>query len=433
MCALSFNMLGTIRCLNLSIILIATNLPYTAFAEKQEPQINEMKRMTNSNTVRRSFLTGLIGDALSLGGHYEYDAQKIKARVGRYLNYLPPGSDNNGIGWGTANYHPGKVAGDLTDAGEIAIMLLECIESKSLSKESYSFDVYAQYWLDQINVKGYGSCNFQSVGRNAIGCPPGLKPGYINGGSRRTLQALSTQQGSTVFGEYRKALAADVNCLVSATHFLPLFFISDDEEYLVRESVNTVYLSHKNRDPLAASEFLARALYAMIFLEMDLSAALNRAAVKTANPQVQKWLNDAVAKVKEATDPSSSLFKEEFADDLAITSMSRLWDIGKVEPIKIGKASPTEGALPSSLYFALKYSTNVEEALIANAGCGGDSAARGIVIGMLLGAQSSFSGFDSDHRWVRGLNSHARVNELIDDFLSEQARLRPRHEAGKEL
>ena len=89
---------------------------------------------------------------------------------------------------------------------------------------------------------------------------------------------------------------------------------------------------------------------------------------------------------------------------------------GKTEPIKIGKASPTEGALPASLYFALKYKDNVEEALIANAGCGGDSAARGMVIGMLLGAQKSFRGVveTRNHRWMVGLNAYDRVMTLID-------------------
>ena len=74
--------------------------------------------------IARSFVTGLIGDSLALGGHYEYDAKKIKVQVGRYINFFPPGESNNGIDWGTANYHPGKRAGDLTDAGEVAIMLL---------------------------------------------------------------------------------------------------------------------------------------------------------------------------------------------------------------------------------------------------------------------------------------------------------------------
>lgn len=293
--------------------------------------------------IQNSFIAGLIGDALALGGHYEYDAAKIK-RSGGFSNYSPPGQANNGIGWGTANYHPGKVAGDLTDAGEVSIMLLEHLaELKSSNAlSSYSFDSYATYWKRQID-EGYGSCNFQSVGRDATGCPPGLTPGYINGGSRRTLQALAQQPGA--IGAQRKALAANVNCLVSATHFLPLFFILEDEEALVRAAVDTVYLSHNNIDPLSAAEFLARTVWRILYENMPLQVALESAAAKTERNRdaIQKWLRYAIEKVEEAQDTSSSLSKEELCDDIAITSMSRLWDIGKSEPIKIGKASPTEG------------------------------------------------------------------------------------------
>ena len=67
------------------------------------------------------------------------------------------GKDNNGIGWGTANYHPGKVAGDLTDAGDIAIMLLKYLSTDY----TYNFDGFADYWYNEITINGYGSCNFQ--------------------------------------------------------------------------------------------------------------------------------------------------------------------------------------------------------------------------------------------------------------------------------
>ena len=100
--------------------------------------------------------------------------------------------------------------------------------------------------------------------------------------------------------------------------------------------------------------------------------------------------------------------------------MARLWNVGKSEPIKIGKASPTEGALPSSLYFTLKYQNSTENALIANANVGGDSAVRGIVIGMLLGAHRSFSLSDESHvpaRWLGGLNAMEKVSGLIDDIV----------------
>lgn len=49
--------------------------------------------------VQNAFKTGLYADALALGGHYEYDARKIKA-TGGFRDYSPPGEANNGIGWG---------------------------------------------------------------------------------------------------------------------------------------------------------------------------------------------------------------------------------------------------------------------------------------------------------------------------------------------
>merc|ERR1719240_164766 len=66
-------------------------------------------------------------------------------------------------------------------------------------------------------------------------------------------------------------------------------------------------------------------------------------------------LEKGVAKYKEATNQDLPLFHEEFVDDLAATSMARLWDVGKTEPIKVGKASPTEGTMPTSIYLILKY------------------------------------------------------------------------------
>ena len=83
----------------------------------------------------------------------------------------------------------------------------------------------------------------------------------------------------------------------------------------------------------------------------------------------------ALAKVDEATDPAQPLSKEDFVDDLALTSMARLWDVGKSEPIKVGKASPTEGTLPGAVYFIVKYD-NLAAAARANAEVGGDSASR---------------------------------------------------------
>lgn len=70
--------------------------------------------------------------------------------------------------------------------------------------------------------------------------------------------------------------------------------------------------------------------------------------------------------------------------------MARLWDVGKTEPIKVGKASPTEGTLPGAIYFILKYK-DFAAAARANAMVGGDNASRSIPIGMVLGAYQGIS------------------------------------------
>merc|ERR1712070_1320552 len=100
---------------------------------------------------------------------------------------------------------------------------------------------------------------------------------------------------------------------------------------------------------------------------------------------IKEKVKQALDKVAEATNPSTDLYKERFVDDKALTSMARLWDVGKTEPIKVGKASPTEGTLPGAIYFIVKYD-DVAKAAKANSAVGGDNASRSIPIGMVLGA-----------------------------------------------
>lgn len=363
--------------------------------------------------VEDAFISGLVGDSLALGGHYEYDAAKIKRVHGEYTTLQAPGQgfggQTHGVGWGSANYHPGKKAGDLTDAGEIAIMLLEYL---NVDKQ-YSFDGYASYWKRQID-EGYGSCNFRTVGPDANGCPAGLKPGYLNGATVRTLDML--KRFPSAKGTDRINLAANTNCIVAATHFLPLFLTMTDEQQLVDAAISTVYLSHRHHDPVAATEFLTRSLFGIIHRGMTLEDAFDDAAVVTNDAFITQKLAVAKAKVLEALDTTSQLYQQEFVDDIAVTSMARLWEVGKSEPIKVGKASPVEGALPASIYLALKYKDSLPQALIANAGIGGDSAARGMVIGMLLGA---VHGKDLPDHWLNGLNSRPHVEALFQQIRSK--------------
>lgn len=57
------------------------------------------------------------------------------------------------------------------------------------------------------------------------------------------------------------------------------------------------------------------------------------------------------------------------------------------EAIKeMGQACTVGGALPSTIYIILKYQEDYRKSMIANVMAGGDSAARGLLVGMILGA-----------------------------------------------
>merc|ERR1712039_234105 len=126
---------------------------------------------------------------------------------------------------------------------------------------------------------------------------------------------------------------------------------------------------------------------------------------------VESQCQKGLAKYEEVMDPTKPLGREEFVDDLAMTSMARLWDVGKTEPIKVGKASPTEGTMPSSIYIILKYLDDPVMAFKANAMVGGDNAARSIPIGMVLGAYHGASAIPPELR--TGLNAWKRSEKLL--------------------
>lgn len=157
------------------------------------------------------------------------------------------------------------------------------------------------------------------------------------------------------------------------------------EDDIVHAS-KTAMFTHRETSALQGGEFFARVTYRIIHNGLTARQAIDEVA-KISGPFIQMKVKQAIDKVEEATNADNALSKEEFVDDLALTSMARLWDVGKTEPIKVGKASPTEGTLPGSIYFILKYEGDLAAAVKANAMVGGDNASRAIAIGMVMGAE----------------------------------------------
>merc|ERR1719201_282681 len=178
-------------------------------------------------------------------------------------------------------------------------------------------------------------------------------------------------------------------------------------------AARALMFTHQNEEALSGGEFFTRVAWKVAHAGMT-----PREAIEATGKQMSSWIQQQVQKgikkYEEAVDASRPLGKEEFADDLAMTSMARLWDVGKTEPIKVGKASPTEGTMPSSIYIILKYQDDLVAAAKANAMVGGDNAARAVAIGMVLGAHHGVDAIPANLR--NTLNAWPKCTKLLQQL-----------------
>jgi ADP-ribosylglycohydrolase len=191
--------------------------------------------------------------------------------------------------------------------------------------------------------------------------------------------------------------------------FAAVFAYYEDEAAVVDAAKKTAF-THREKTALSAGDFFAKVTYRIIHRGITAREAIDE-VTKESDSWIQKKVQQAIDKYEESIDESRPLHSEEYCDDLAVTSMARLWDVGKTEPIKVGKASPTEGTLPASIYFILKYD-DLAEASKANAMVGGDNASRSIAIGMVLGAAHGVGSIPS--AWKDTLNHWKESEAMLD-------------------
>eukprot|EP00438_Fugacium_kawagutii_P017054 Skav216347 [mRNA] locus=scaffold2385:79614:85467:- [translate_table: standard] len=318
-----------------------------------------------ADVVPGAFFGALVADAFCLGSHYEYDAKVIKqAYAGTIQRYMGPGEamggTTHGVGWGRRNYHPGQKAGrDQTDYGEYNLLGPGHVGAEMCPSVPKRLEALIPYWQQRV-TKSWGA--------------------WLCTQTKQTLaQAARGDQHFAQAMSLRHAAA---------------YAVFDQEKDIV-QAARMMMFTHRNPEALGGGEFFARVAFRII--HSGLKPRQDLQITNCMSWQMGFW----IAKFEEATDPAKPLSQEdimqrEFVDDLAMTSMARLWDVGKSEPIKaVGKASPTEGTLPGSIYIILKPPVS-QYLLLANAMVGGDNAARAVAIGLVLGAYHGVNAIPQD-------------------------------------
>ena len=233
---------------------------------------------------------------------------------------------------------------------------------------------------DQGHVGDQSLCLLKFLVREKKWCPSGFMDDwlgmwpkyddYIDGATKSTLANVQNRSDKTQGGSDSVEIAgpARIAPLIS-------YLAHSTEEEVVQASVEQTMLTHRSQEAEESAAFLAKAGYRLIH-----GANL----LDTLNEIAPEWA------LKKAT---------------SVLSKNTVDAIGK-----LGPACSISSALPSVLYLALKYGDNTETAFIENAMAGGDNCARGLALGMLLGAANGLSSIPE--RWVNELNAHDLLREF---------------------
>jgi ADP-ribosylglycohydrolase len=236
-----------------------------------------------------------------------------------------------------SSYHPGKAAGDFTHLGDQTLALLESLASHGGSLSAWPTDWRA--WAERIRED---------------------KSSYLDGATRGTLENLAA-------GRQQPSDSSD---LAGAARIAPLFAVHGDIAPLVAAARAQTSLTHGDPRVADAAEFFARAAFA-VGEGAEFSEAFEESAFfpYSALP-ASDWLMVARHASGDLTEHA--------------TALGLGCDIG--------------GAFPITLALAIRHEDDPVTALSANAMLGGDSAARGLLLGLLMGARYGEEAFPAGWR-----------------------------------
>jgi len=251
------------------------------------------------------------------------------------------------------SYHPAKEAGEFTHYGDQAFVLLESLAAC----RGFDPDDFSKRWQDLFR-------NYN---------------GYFDHATKETLSNLAQGKAPPDAGSGSNELSA-------ASRIAPLVYcLRENEDELVKAARMQAGMTHRDSSPVDASEFFARVCLRVLKGSPPAAAARDVAGQYFEGTKIRQWVEDGL----------------------------KTRDRDSVETIKaFGQSCPAPGLFPGVMHLISKYENDLKEALVQAVMGGGDSAARGMAVGMILGAHLGREAIPDE--WLKGLKKGKEVERLLD-------------------
>ena len=251
-----------------------------------------------------------------------------------------------------APYHKSKQKGEFTHYGDQAMVLLKSVEQMS----GFDLKNFSDMWL-----KMFHSYN-----------------GYMDSATKETMDNFKS--GCTP--EESGSLSSD---FAGASRIVPLaLFYGKDTETFVSAAKSQTAMTHNHKQVIDCAEFFART-FSMVLKGKSPTQAFQKALDQMPDAsQIQSMIKAGL---------------ETSSDDTRNT----------IE--RFGQMCSIEAALPSTIHLIAKYEDDLKEALIENIMSGGDSSARGMLTGFIIGGYKGLG--EIPDKWLNDMTAYKKIIHLM--------------------
>jgi ADP-ribosylglycohydrolase len=252
-------------------------------------------------------------------------------------------------------YHPNKDLGEFTHYGDQTLLLLQSLADNS----GFDFERFAQQW--QNYFKTYG--------------------GYFDGATKQTLENFAA-------GEPAKKAGSHSDDLAGASRIAPLaYYYRRDLQAFLTSARDQTALTHNNHTVIESAEFFGRVTWKVLNGESPTAALQQTVDEGFDRKPYTKWIENGLNSATKDT---------------------------RQTILEFGQMCEIQAGFPSVIHLIAKYENSLKDGLVENVMAGGDSAGRGLMVGMILGA---YGGLDAiPQKWLTELKAMPEIVKRMDQM-----------------